>query len=263
VPDNRDRALVDRYDAHAAAYQELWAPTLRLASLQLLGELTGRQITRVIDVGAGVGALWSDVRSAFPQAWVLGLDRSPGMLRCAPPPMVRAVADARMLPVAGGRVDLVLCLFMLFHLDEPGAAIREARRVLRSGGTVGTITWGSELASTATRLWTECLEEFHAAAPDPGTEVRHGLVDTPDKMDALLHAAGFETVRAWAGELVTTIGLDHLIALKTRMGSEKARFDSLDAATRAACVAHARQRLRALAPGDFTAGATVVYAIAC
>ena len=27
----RDQKLVERYDAHAAAYQELWAPTLRLA----------------------------------------------------------------------------------------------------------------------------------------------------------------------------------------------------------------------------------------
>src|SRR5690348_4161782 len=116
---DRERQLVDRYDAHAAAYRELWAPILRLGSLELLRELNGRQAKRVIDVGAGVGALWRDVRSAFPDASVVGLDRSAGMLRLAPPEMPRLIADARTLPVAPESVDVVLCLFMLFHLDDP------------------------------------------------------------------------------------------------------------------------------------------------
>ena len=39
--DERERNLVERYDAHASAYQTLWAPTLRLASVRLLPELAG------------------------------------------------------------------------------------------------------------------------------------------------------------------------------------------------------------------------------
>ena len=134
--------------------------------------------------------------------------------------------------------------------------------MLRPGGFVGTITWGSGLESQATQVWTQCLDEHGAAPPDPVTEARDELLKTPETIDALLRAAGFETVRAWTDNLVTIIGLEHLILLKTRMGSEKARFDSLDETAREHCVASARQRLQALTPTDFTATAQIVYALA-
>jgi hypothetical protein len=91
---------------------------------------------------------------------------------------------------------------------------------------------------------------------------RDELLDAPEKIDGLLRSAGFETIRAWTDNLVTTIGLEHLLSLKTRMGSEKARFDSLDETAREQCVAKARQRLQALRPADFTATAQIVYALA-
>jgi ubiquinone/menaquinone biosynthesis C-methylase UbiE len=262
MANERDLKLVERYDAHAAAYQELWAPTLRLASVRLLRELAGRRVRQVIDIGAGVGALWFDLRAAFPSALLLGFDRSPGMLQIAPPEMARAIADARALPLTSASVDVALLVFMLFHLSDPADGLREARRVLRPGGVVGTVTWGSGLASQATQVWTQCLDEHGAAPPDPVTEARDELLNTPEKIDALLRAAGFETIRAWTDNFVTTIGLEHLLSLKTRMGGEKARFDSLDEATRAHCVASACQRFQALASTDFSATAQIVYALA-
>ena len=111
-------------------------------------------------------------------------------------------------------------------------------------------------------MWTDCLDEYGAAPPDPVTQARDEPVNTPEKMDALLRRAGFETIRAWSDNLVTVIGLEHLVELKTRMGSEKARFDSLDEAAREDCVASARRRLEMLAPADFTAIGQIVYAVA-
>jgi ubiquinone/menaquinone biosynthesis C-methylase UbiE len=262
VIDERDRQLVERYDAQAAAYQELWAPTLRLASVQLVRELAGKPIRRVIDVGTGVGALWFDLRTALPAAFLLGVDRSTGMLRLAPPQMARVVADARDLPLSSASVDLALLVFMLFHLADPLSGIREVRRVVRPDGFVGTVTWGTDLASPATLIWTGCLDEYGAAPPDPLTQARDELLNTPEKMAALLRAGGFETSRVWADDLVTVISLEHLLQLKTRMGREKARFDSLDGATQATCVAQARQRLQKLAPADFVATGKIVYAVA-
>ena len=260
--DERDRKLVERYDAHATAYQELWAPTLRLASVHLLRRLAGKPVRRVIDVGTGVGALWPDLRAAFPSAMLLGLDRSPGMLRIAPPEMARVVADGRSLPLASASVDLALLVFMLFHLADPFEGIIEVRRVLRPGGFVGTVTWGSDLESPATRIWTDCLDEHGAAPPDPITQASDEPLNTPEKMEKLLRAAGFDTIRAWADDLVAVIGLEHLLKLKTRMGGEKARFDSLDQAARVDCVASARQRLQTLTPAGFTATGQIVYAVA-
>jgi SAM-dependent methyltransferase len=259
---DRDRKLVERYDAHAAAYRELWAPILRLASVQLLRDLAGQPVERLIDVGTGVGALWPDLRLAFPNARLFGFDRSHGMLTHAPRQMARAVADARSLPLQAGSVDLALSVFMLFHLDDPAAGIREARRVVRPGGMIGTVTWGSSLASPATRIWTTCLDERGATAPDPVTRPSDDLLNTPEKMSALLSAGGFDTVRAWADDLVTVLDLEHLLKLRTSMGDEKARFDSLDDQTRSDCLAAARQRLQTLTPTDFMATGTIVYAVA-
>jgi hypothetical protein len=44
------------------------------------------------------------------------------------------------------------------------------------GGFVGTVTWGTDLASPATLTWTGCLNEHGAAPPDPITQARDGLL---------------------------------------------------------------------------------------
>ena len=45
-------------------------------------------------------------------------------------------ADAGALPVPDGSADLVVFLNTLHHLPEPGAALAEARRILKPGGTI-------------------------------------------------------------------------------------------------------------------------------
>jgi ubiquinone/menaquinone biosynthesis C-methylase UbiE len=260
--DERASKLVARYDAHAAAYRELWAQVLRRASIRLLDALGQRSVRRAIDVGAGVGSLCPDLRALFPSALLIAIDRSHGMLTRAPSGTIRVVADARALPLPTDSVDLALCVFMLFHLAQPIDGLAEARRVLRRGGCVGTATWGTDLESLAFRIWTACLDEHGAAPPDPVTQPQDDVLDTPEKMEGLLQTAGFTQVRAWTDRLVTTIDLEHLLKLKTSMGNEKTRFDSLDRDAQVACVAEARRKMEALAPADFTASATIVYAIA-
>jgi SAM-dependent methyltransferase len=176
--------------------------------------------------------------------------------------MARAIADARALPLATDSVDLALLVFMLFHLADPVEAIKEARRAVRPRGFVATVTWGSGLASPATQIWTDCLDEHGAAPPDPDLKARDEPLNTPEKMTALLQSGGFPTVRAWSEPLVTVISLEHLLKLKTRMGGEKARFDSLDGLTQNNCVASARQHLETLTDADFIATAEIIYAIA-
>jgi SAM-dependent methyltransferase len=170
--------------------------------------------------------------------------------------------DAERLALRAASVDVVLMAFMLFHLDRPIEGLREARRVLRAAGRLGSLTWAGELESTATRVWTECLDAHGAVPADPSLATRHEPVDRPDKVEALLVQAGFASVRSWEDQLVCTLDAEHLVRLKTSMGSSKPRFDSLSAAAREACVTEARLRMQALAPADFVARGAVVCAVA-
>src|SRR5205814_5361757 len=111
--DRHTNQLAERYNQHAEAYRDLWAPLLRLAGRRLIRELASVQpgpVRRIVDVGTGVGTLLPEILAAFPSASVLGLDRSPGMLAHAPRErgMLHAVADARQLPLASAGADLVL-----------------------------------------------------------------------------------------------------------------------------------------------------------
>jgi SAM-dependent methyltransferase len=254
--------LMERYDLQAESYRELWAPVLRSAALPLVRELADDRARTVLDVGTGVGALLPDLEAAFPAGFVIGCDRSHGMLALAPARYGRALMDARALAIASDRADRVFLLFMLFHLEDPASALSEARRVLRVGGRVGTLTWAGELESTASCVWIECLDHHGAIAPDPAVQLRDETVNTPEKMEALLRDTGFAEARAWMGPLVHTLDTDHLVRLKTNLGSQKPRFDSLSPEARVACVEDARHRMDALKPEDFIARGDVVYATA-
>src|SRR5438067_610355 len=85
--DSQASQLAERYNQAAAAYCDLWAPTLRIAGRRLIRELASVQpgpTRRIVDVGTGVGILLPEILAAFPGASVLGIDRSPGMLAMAP-----------------------------------------------------------------------------------------------------------------------------------------------------------------------------------
>jgi ubiquinone/menaquinone biosynthesis C-methylase UbiE len=123
--------------------------------------LTGRCV--VADVGAGPGALLSVIRSAAPEARVIALDASPGMLHLARTRRGAAAirADALALPLADATAaaDAVILAYVLFHLTDPPQALAEAARVLGPGGRVAAITWARERASRADTVWDQTLTE--------------------------------------------------------------------------------------------------------
>jgi SAM-dependent methyltransferase len=254
-------ALTERYDREATAYRELWAPVLRVAALKLLPALSRGTITRVLDLGTGVGTLLPDLSHAFPGSHILGVDRSRGMLAHAPTEYGRAVMDAERLAITNGSMDRVVMVFMLFHLQSPLDGLREAHRVLRSNGEVGAITWGGDLESEATRIWNDCLIAHGAEPPDPAGATRLARVDTPAKMESLLFESGFVSARSWVDELVYTIDAEHLLGLRMSMGSERPRFVALAPEAQAACVAEARRRMEALPAEAFIARGRVVYSV--
>ena len=203
----------------------------------------------------------TDLECTFPGACIVGVDRSPGMLAHAPGQFGRAVMDAGHLGIATGTMDRVLMVFMLFHLSSPVDGLREAHRVLRGGGELGTVTWGGDIDSEAIRAWDRCLDTHGAEQTDPATVTRHDAVDTPEKMKALLLESGFGAARCWVDDLVYRFDAEHLIRLRTSLGAARPRFDSLAPEAQVACVWEARRRMNGMPSDAFVARAKIVYSV--
>ncbi|MFC0540204.1 class I SAM-dependent methyltransferase [Kutzneria chonburiensis] len=109
--------------------------------------LPWQQGERVLEVGAGTGALWP-VRPEFA---LIASDFSAAMcnaLRDKGFASARCSADA--LPFADATFDGALACHMLYHVPEPAEAIAELRRILKPGGRlVATTNGGGHMAE----LW--------------------------------------------------------------------------------------------------------------
>jgi len=129
------------YDEVAATYDDRYASgvaearhTIPAALRQLLRPDVASQ---VLEVGCGTG-FWLSAFSAGNE--VYGLDASPVMLaraRQRHDAVVCGTAD--QLPFPSGVFDLVYCVNAFHHFSDKPIFIREARRVLRSGGVLAVI----------------------------------------------------------------------------------------------------------------------------
>jgi SAM-dependent methyltransferase len=97
------------------------------------------------------------------------------------------------LPVAS--VDVVLCRWGYMLMADPGAALGETRRVLRSGGRVGLAVWDSiERNPWAALPGLELRERGLTPPPAPGTPGPFAL-GRAEGVYELLEQAGFMEVR--------------------------------------------------------------------
>ena len=72
-------------------------------------------------------------------------------------------------------------------------------------------------------------DHAHGAAPkDPAPEPRHDRVDTPEKMEGLLHDAGFDSPHSWTNDRVAVLDAEHLIRLKDEHGIREASLRQPD-----------------------------------
>ncbi|NOX61297.1 MAG: class I SAM-dependent methyltransferase [Chloroflexi bacterium] len=105
---------------------------------------------RILEIGCGPGLLWVENRDRLADDWRITLsDFSPGMVQQAmanldpkPRQMRFCILDAQRIPFADASFDALIANFMLYHVPDRAAAIRELARVLRPGGRLFAATIG-------------------------------------------------------------------------------------------------------------------------
>jgi SAM-dependent methyltransferase len=263
-----------RYDRIAEGYAACWSPIHRPRTLELLDVVepyVAAGATRILDVGCGTGALLAAAVERWPQVRITGADPSSGMLLVAErelavlPPHQRERIDvvqaaAERLPFDDGSFDVVTTAFVLQLVPSRYRAVREARRVLRSGGRIATLTWlqgGDPFEPDA--VYDEVLER-HGFEPrghggggdDPAT---------PDAAAARLRRAGFEAAAGrgdWVDHRFTPASF---LAFLARFDEEDL-FATMEAGTRATIEAELLEDLGRLPPDRLRLRLPVAYATA-
>jgi SAM-dependent methyltransferase len=134
-----DRACVnwseELEDLHEESSREhfidVWT---RRAMLAWIGPLRERPV--IADLGCSTGYLLEDLRLAYPDGTLIGVDLIASGLRKAHAlvPQARLLqADACELPLRDASLDAALSANLLEHLPDDVAALAELRRVLRPG----------------------------------------------------------------------------------------------------------------------------------
>lgn len=264
-----------RYDRIAEGYARHWAPVIGPAAVGLLDHLAPMLpggSGALLDIGTGTGTLALAALERWPGARVTGIDASSEMVGWAGteadrrlaqvrrPRFTTAVALADRLPFPDGTFDLAMSSFVFQLVPDRGAALGEARRVLRPGAPLGYVTWLRHRGEPdpPDRVFDEVLDElgFDPAEPDPPDRDPA----SPRAAATWLRRAGFRDVRAWADVV------EHRWTARSYVDflegfAEESLFDELVERERRLLRRRLLARLAELPPADLRLRLPIVYVV--
>ncbi len=202
-------AVADPYEGVAATWDRHAARVYGPIAADLVAAaphpLAGRT---VVDAGAGTGLISRELMRCG--ARVVAIDVSLDMLswrRTERPPC--AVGDLSALPLRTAAVDDVVAAFVLNHLNEPVAALRELARITRSGGSVLATVYAATSSSAARDRIDEVAVGHGFRWPDWYLELRCRAapqLESSPRMAAAARSAGLVDVDA--REYAADVGVD-------------------------------------------------------
>lgn len=158
------RVGADSYDRFMGRYSVPLGPLLA----DLAGVTAGQ---RVIDVGCGPGALTTELVRRVGATAVSAVDPSEPFVEAARE-RHRGVdvrrATAEQLPYDDATFDAALAQLVVHFMADPGAGLREMRRVTRPEGVVVACVWDFEGGSGPLGVFWEAARRLDAAAAGEG-----------------------------------------------------------------------------------------------
>ncbi|MGD2159287.1 MAG: class I SAM-dependent methyltransferase [Anaerolineales bacterium] len=218
--------ISDAYSQHSQKYTPLLEPILAPMAEQIaeLSRLSGEE--HVLDLATGTGLIARALASF--SAVIVGVDISLGVLRRAYSQSRGEIpflsGDAHRQPFKEQCFDLVTCGLSLSHFSDVSAALREIRRVLRSGGRFITSAWGSGGESRTKEAAVEVRRRFLSDREVVfGGALNEDMWADEERGFEALRGAGFEAVR------VRTLPLsgeyrNHAEALETALAWPLTRY---------------------------------------
>jgi ArsR family transcriptional regulator len=150
VRGERARAAEEYFNAHAAEWDEMRSLHVAESEVEAVirATLSAAPIGRLVDIGTGTGRmieLFGETAHS-----VIGIDRSPEMLRLARAKLARAglehvelrQGDFHALELPNASADTVIVHQVLHYAQQPETAIAEAARLLAPGGRLLVVDFG-------------------------------------------------------------------------------------------------------------------------
>lgn len=199
------------YDDVAATYNRRYDSNryegIRDTLLEFIGD--GRS-AGVVEVGCGTGHWLAELETSV--RTMVGIEPSSGMVHNAVQATHRSLlvqARAEALPLTEACADRLFCIHALHHFTDRAAFAREARRVLRPGGTVMII--GLDPHTMLDQWW------IYDYFPGALAADRARYLSTP-AIRALLERAGFS-------DLSTTVAQHIPAAVSFTLAVERGHVD--------------------------------------
>ncbi len=165
VRDATPRELSAAFDAGAGAYDRLvggnpgYHAHLRRSALRLRLPARGKGL-RLLDAGCGTGASTAALLAVAPEADIVAVDASQGMLEVALakrwPPSVRFVhtpVEELAEHDVTAPFDAILAAYLLRNLADPDMGLRQFRALLRPGGTLAVHEYSVRDSRAARQVW--------------------------------------------------------------------------------------------------------------
>ncbi len=214
-----DRAAIRKHVEKASATYDGSAVLHERVRRQLADRLDWIAFTpeTILDLGCGTGHGAAALGARWPQARVIALDSSRGMLREAgrrdPARRIEFLcADAESIPLPDAGVDLVFCNLMLPWCEDLDAVFAEIARVLRPRGLLTFTTFGPDTLAELRAAWREADGAVHV----------HPFTDMHDIGDGLIRAGLSEPVLDVSRFTLTYPDLPALMRDLKAIGSQNA-----------------------------------------